>query len=653
MRLSNLVVGRRLGLGQRGARPLSTWISYEHAEYDSRTLRNPRNIGDDVVMHLCLIEYEDNVYNDEWAISPKVLGMAVIVMKMHKGILGWRVLNWVWLSPRKMEVYLRAQGLNGNPYRLLVGDVKEMSLMRKEAMLNPITFSDDVVARLIPFLHISFQKYGKNFFVWLGPRPMVHIMDPDVIKDVMTKINQFPKPKEENPLSRLLVTGLVSYDGHKWTKHRKIINPAFHLEKLKCMLPAFKLSCSKMIEKWEERVLGKGSSCELDVWPYLQTLTSDVISHTAFGSSYEGRRIFELQTEQAELVMQARQSIYIPGSRFLPTKRNNRMKEIEKQVQASIRGIINKRVKAMEAGKANHDDLLGILLESNLKEIQQHGNKKFGMTINEVVKQCKINMIFYEVLRLYPPAFSLDRTIREETKVGEISLPAGVILSLPVLLVHYNKELWGDDAKEFKLERFSEGVSKVTKGQVSFFPFGWGPRICIGQNFAMLEAKMALVMILQSFIFTLSPSYTDAPHTLLLLKSQHVARLQKVLVNLVAGKQLGFGQRDAHPLSTGISYEHGGNMIPGLWEILGILAGDDVVMHLCLIGYDDNVCNDERAVSPEVLGIAKPWKFWFDIETNWWAMGLSVVREMMRNIPRKNLEAPRVPIRLNMLGKQV
>jgi len=82
------------------------------------------------------------------------------------------------------------------------------------------------------------------------------------------------------------------------------------------MLPAFKLSCSEMIGKWEERVLEKGSSCELDVWPYLQTLTSDVISRTAFGSSYEeGRRIFELQTEQAELVMQAGQSVYIPGSR--------------------------------------------------------------------------------------------------------------------------------------------------------------------------------------------------------------------------------------------------------------------------------------------------------------------------------------------------
>ena len=79
------------------------------------------------------------------------------------------------------------------------------------------------------------------------------------------------------------------------------------------MLPAFYLSCSELVSKWEEIISTKGS-CELDVWPYLETLTSDVISRTAFGSSYEeGRKIFQLQKEQGVLVMQAALSIYFPG----------------------------------------------------------------------------------------------------------------------------------------------------------------------------------------------------------------------------------------------------------------------------------------------------------------------------------------------------
>lgn len=81
------------------------------------------------------------------------------------------------------------------------------------------------------------------------------------------------------------------------------------------MLPALRQSCSDMIIKWESLVSEDGS-IELDVWPYLQNLSSDMISRTAFGSSYEeGRNIFELQRELAELVIQSMRSIYIPGWR--------------------------------------------------------------------------------------------------------------------------------------------------------------------------------------------------------------------------------------------------------------------------------------------------------------------------------------------------
>ena len=81
------------------------------------------------------------------------------------------------------------------------------------------------------------------------------------------------------------------------------------------MLPAFHLSCSDMVNKWKK--LSVEGSCELDVWPYLENLTGDVISRTAFGSSYEeGRRIFQLQKEQTYLAIKVAMSVYIPGWRY-------------------------------------------------------------------------------------------------------------------------------------------------------------------------------------------------------------------------------------------------------------------------------------------------------------------------------------------------
>ena len=134
-------------------------------------------------------------------------------------------------------------------------------------------------------------------------------------------------------------------------------------------------------------------------------------------------------------------------------------------------------------------------------------------------------MILYESLRLYSPITVLTRRVYEDITLGEVSLPTGVLVSLPMILLHHDKDIWGEDATKFNPERFSEGISSAAKGQVTYFPFAWGPRICIGQNFAILEAKMTLCMILQSFSFELSPSYTHAPQSLVTTQPQYGAPL--------------------------------------------------------------------------------------------------------------------------------
>ncbi|XP_022848536.1 cytochrome P450 CYP72A219-like isoform X1 [Olea europaea var. sylvestris] len=489
-------------------------------------------------------------------------------------ILGWRIANWLWFRPRKIEKYLRAQGFSGNPYRPIHGDSKEMAAMIKQANSKPINLSDDIIPRALPFHHHIINKYGKNSFSWIGPTPRVYMMEPELIKEVLTNNTTFKKPTP-NPLAKFLICGFAGYEDEKWAKHRKMVDPAFYIEKLRHMIPAMHTSCIEMINKWE-MLASEKITIEIDVQPYLEDLTCDVISRTAFGSSYaQGKMIFRLQKEQAELTRQVLQSVYIPGWRILPTKRNRRMKEINYQLCSFLKNIINGKLKAIKAGiDSAENDLLGILLKSNLEEIKKHGNNNLGMRIDEVIEECKafyfagqestsnllswtmlllsmhpswqirareeirqafgnkvpdfdglnrlktVTMILYEVLRLYPPAIIFTRTINEETKLGEMTLPSGLQFLLPIILVHHDRQLWGEDVKEFKPERFSQGIAKATNNQLSFFPFSWGPRMCIGSNFSLMEAKIALVMILRRFSFELSPSYTHAPSFVVTLQPQ-------------------------------------------------------------------------------------------------------------------------------------
>ncbi|ESQ48511.1 hypothetical protein EUTSA_v10021993mg [Eutrema salsugineum] len=477
----------------------------------------------------------------------------------------WKTIKWVWLKPKMLESYLRRQGLSGTPYTPLVGDLKRNLRMVMDARSKPIRLTDDIAKRVVPFPLQMLNMHGRTFFTWIGPIPTITIMDPEQIKEVFNKVNDFTKT-HTFPLGRLIATGLVSYDGDKWAKHRRIINPAFHLEKIKNMVPAFHQSCSEVIGEWDKLVVSdKGSSGEVDVWPWLESMTADVISRTAFGSSYkEGQRIFELQTELAQIIIVSVQSAFIPGYRYLPTKGNRRIKALVREIQTILRGIINKRLMAREAEEAPSDDLLGILLESNLG--QAKGN---GMSTEDVVEECKLfyfagqettsvllvwtmvllsqhqdwqarareevkqvfgdkepdteglnqlkvmTMILYEVLRLYPPVTQVTRAIHKEMKLGDLTIPG----------VQRDTELWGHDATEFKPERFKEGLSKATKSKVSFFPFAWGPRICIGYNFALLEAKMAMALILQRFSFELSPSYVHAPYPVFTMLPQFGAHL--------------------------------------------------------------------------------------------------------------------------------
>ncbi|KAL6592712.1 hypothetical protein ACP70R_049387 [Stipagrostis hirtigluma subsp. patula] len=492
-----------------------------------------------------------------------------------------RALEWAWWRPRRLGRALRSQGLRGTAYRSLAGDAPLSERLDREARSRPMPPGcHDVVPRAMPLFHQTMKQHGKTSITWFGPIPRVTITKPELVREVMlNKLGHFGK-LNLGRLQRRLHNGVGGHEGEKWAKHRRIINPAFHQEKLKRMLPAFAACCTDLVRRWEGLATSE-EPCEVDVWPEMQNLTGDVISRAAFGSSYlEGRRIFQLQGEQIELTIQAMDKLHIPGYLFLPTRTNRRMKQIAAEIEGSLRRIIAKRENALRTGTATSDDLLGLLLESNMEHCRGKGDSNAGITTDDVIGECKlfyfagmettsvlltwtmvvlcmhpewqdharkevlhvfgtgtpdydglsrlriVTMVLYEVLRLYTPLTVLHRKTNKPTELGGVRYPAGVVLTMPLLCIHHDKDVWGTDADEFRPGRFAEGVFRASREAPAFFPFGWGPRTCVAQNFALLEAKIGLAMILQRFTFELSPAYTHAPVSVGLLKPEHGAQVR-------------------------------------------------------------------------------------------------------------------------------
>ncbi|KAF4367114.1 cytochrome P450 734A1 [Cannabis sativa] len=508
-------------------------------------------------------------------------------------VFGLNMVVLLWWRPRRIEDHFSKQGIRGPPYRFFIGNVKELVSMMLTASSQPMpNFSHNILPRVLSFYHHWKKIYGGTFIVWFGATGRLTVSDPDLIREIFTSKSEYYEKNEAHPLIKQLEgDGLLSLKGEKWAHHRKIIAPTFHMENLKSMIPVMASTVVEMLEEWRPKMSDTGE-IEIDVSNWFQTLTEDVITRTAFGSSYEeGKAIFKLQAKQMLLASDAFQKVFIPGYRFLPTQRNINSWRLNKVIRKSLMKLIDqrrgtkilnddsKKIEKISCYSSNSSsscgpkDLLGLMIQAS-----DTPSFKSAITPQDIVEECKsfffagkqttsnlltwttvllamhpqwqvrardevlkvcgardiptkddvvklktLSMIINESLRLYPPTVATIRRAKTDVDLGGYKIPRGTELLIPILAVHHDLATWGNDANEFNPARFSDGVARAAKHPLAFIPFGLGVRTCIGQNLAVLHAKLALAIILQRFRFKLSPSYQHAPTVLILLHPQHGA----------------------------------------------------------------------------------------------------------------------------------
>ncbi|PQQ08812.1 cytochrome P450 734A1 [Prunus yedoensis var. nudiflora] len=435
--------------------------------------------------------------------------------------------------------------------------------------------SHNILPRVLPFYHNWKKIYGATFLVWFGPTVRLTVSDPDLIREIFTSKSEFYEKNEAHPLVKQLEgDGLLSLKGEKWAHHRKIITPTFHMENVKLLIPVMATSIVDMMDKWS--AMSSSGEVEIEVSEWFQNLTEDIITRTAFGSSYEdGKAIFKLQAQQMVLVAEAFQKVFIPGYRFLPTKRNINSWKLDKEIRKSLIKLIDRRRENSNSDNNNNvhekcpKDLLSLMIQAS------NSSPSSNITVNDIVEECKSfffagkqttsNLLTWTtVLLAMHPQWQLqaraevlkvcgardiptkDDVVKLKTMLGTkgsihnancyytwndtngcgawgYKVPRGTELLIPILAVHHDQSIWGNDAKEFNPARFTEGVARAAKHPVAFIPFGLGVRTCIGQNLALLQAKLALAIILQRFSFRLAPTYQHAPTVLMLLYPQYGA----------------------------------------------------------------------------------------------------------------------------------
>jgi cytochrome P450 len=132
-------------------------------------------------------------------------------------------------------------------------------------------------------------------------------------------------------------------------------------------------------------------------------------------------------------------------------------------------------------------------------------------TFEDLANLTYTRMIIEESMRLYPPVWPIPRVAVHDDEIGGYRIPAGSMVVVSPFVVHRHPDFW-PDAERFSPERFSPAQA-ANRPRYAYIPFGGGPRVCIGNNFAMMQAQLTLAMIAQRYQMRLLPGHRVVPHS--------------------------------------------------------------------------------------------------------------------------------------------
>ncbi len=403
------------------------------------------------------------------------------------------------------------------------------------------------------------RTYGGFVRLRLGATRIFLISDPDLIEQVLvTDYKNFTKGRALRYNRRLFGNGLLVSEGDFWRRQRRLAQPAFHRERIAAYGEIMVAFTERMLADWRD---GQTRDLHAD----MMRLTMEITVKTLFDAAIAGEEADmvadALHGAQEAAMRRMRSPVFIPE--WLPTAPNRLMQ----RSVARLDGLIYRLIRERRANPTDRGDLLSLLLAAQDEEdgsrmtdqqlrdetltlflaghettalvmtwtwylLAQHPDVEARLadeltrvlgdrapTLADRANLEYTEWVVLETMRLYPPAWIVGRLSAKSCQIGPHEIPAGSGVLMPPWITHRDPQYF-DDPEAFRPERWADGLQKRLP-RFAYFPFGGGPRVCIGNAFAMLESVLLLATMARRFRCALVPNQKIVLQPAITLRPKH------------------------------------------------------------------------------------------------------------------------------------
>lgn len=414
---------------------------------------------------------------------------------------------------------------------------------RRITLANAFRF----VRNPLPVLNDFVADKGDIFEMYMGGlKKAIFTTDPEIVQHIMQKNNRNYRKSEiqTKMIAQFAGQGLLTSDGSYWLRQRRLIQPGFHRAKLAALSDVM---LQVVQDSWKDLDKLVASNQPFDLSTEMTKIAFQVVAKSLFTTSVSDQELITLsnniQEIQEYIVRRLRQPYLIPW--FYLTGKSKRQFKISQESRAIILNIIQER----RASGKSHNDLLDMLLSARYEDngegmtdkqlldeslilfVAGHetsanalawafyllcknptATEKIRAEYQKVIGDRKVEFsdfpklkyttqVIQETMRIYPPAWITDRLANESENIKEYHIPKDQMFAIYIYGLHHSEKYWHEPEK-FKPARFEKENMKK-KPSFAYMPFGGGPRLCIGNNFAMMEMQLVILELLKRYDFEL------------------------------------------------------------------------------------------------------------------------------------------------------